>query len=493
MTVAFCTLLFITAACKKSFLEVVPKGKLIAQSYEDYDRLMNGSTFYVFNNRSMYLPAALMGDDVAAEGSLVNDDGMAQAKSVFQWDADIFKPIPNQYSTDNPLFLITLLSNMYTLNKIITEVNDASTGTPQQKLELQAEAMVSRAFAHFLLINYFAKPYAAATAGTDPGFPMITTADITANNFKRGTVQEMYDFIIRDITTALPNLNVTPSFRTRWSRAGAEGFLGKVYLFMGKPADALDMLQQSFRDVAGMTSPPQLYDYNVTLAPGGSFLPIDPVYGPNSPFTGITDITESVVAIMTYDGNNDGNNFGNDFLTLSPQAQALFGATDKRLLLYTDKQQDQTPNPGGRIRRFTAPYSFYARIGVELPELYLLKAEAEARTGDLTGAKTDVETLRQHRMPAADAAVPAVVAGDKTALIRFIIDERTREFAGLGQRWFDMRRLSEDPLFQGDPPARHVIYDAAAGNQVFTLLPERLTLRIPQVYLKANPGMEDNP
>ena len=69
---------------------------------------------------------------------------------------------------------------------------------------------------------------------------------------------------------------------------------------------------------------------------------------------------------------------------------------------------------------------------------------------------------------------------------------REREFAFTGFRWFDMRRLSVDPLFAGTAYT-HTVYDPG-GNSVYTLKqPERLVLQIPATYLNANPGMQDNP
>ena len=70
------------------------------------------------------------------------------------------------------------------------------------------EAMAGRAWTYFLLINYYGKPYSAATAATDPGFPIIQVADVTTTTFTRASVQEVYDFIIKDLTTAIPNLHL---------------------------------------------------------------------------------------------------------------------------------------------------------------------------------------------------------------------------------------------------------------------------------------------
>lgn len=492
--VAFVLLTVTATSCKKSFLEIVPKGNLVAKSYDDYNLLMNASTFYTFGGNGVWQAAMIMGDEVSAEEAFFKSANSSQARALFQYDKDIFITSKDEYSnSDNPLFLRQLLGNLYTINKIINEVNQAEGGTQQQKQEVAAEAMVSRAFTNFQLINYFAKPYSAATASSDPGFPVITTSDITETDFKRGTVQEMYDFIIRDLSMALPAINTKPSFRTRWSKASAEGLLGKVYLFMGNPTGALEQFNASIADVAKMSPAPRLYNYNETFGPDGSFQPLDPVYGPNSPFNNQTDITESVVAAFSYSGGYDGNSFGNDFLSIKPEARALFSDSDLRLNFYTELFPDESTIPGGRVRRFTVPYSSYVRIGLELPDLYLLRAEARARTNDLAGAVSDVETLRKNRMPEADAAVPGGIAADKNALIKFIIDERIREFAGLGYRWWDMRRLSADPLFASTALPSHTLFLTNGGITQFNLKPERLTLRIPVAYLRAHPEMPDNP
>ncbi|OOQ56725.1 RagB/SusD family nutrient uptake outer membrane protein [Mucilaginibacter pedocola] len=493
ITAAVLVLLLNTTSCKKGFLEVIPKGKLVATKYEDYDLLMNGTTFYSSGGIGLWQPAIMMGDDVSAENNLLNGSGLEIANLLFQWKDDIYRPDPNAYAADDPQFLRSTLGNMYTLNKIIKEVEASTGGTAQQKLTVKAQAMAVRAFAHFQLINYFGKPYLASTAGTDPGFPIITEPDINQTDFKRGTVQEMYDFITTDLLAAIPNLPVQASFPTRWSKPAAEGFLGKVYLFMGKNTEALAMFNAAFADIAKMTAPPRLYNYNNEFAAGGSFLPCDPIYGCSTPLNNKTDVTESIVTIFSYAGNYDGNGPGNDFLTITPATKALFDASDLRLNLYTDLQPDQSPNPGGRLRRFVSPYNFISRIGLELPDLYLLRAEARARANDLAGAKADVEALRQNRMPAANASVPGAIAGNQTALVKFIIDERIREFAELGYRWWDMRRLSVDPLFSGQPAAKHIVYDGTAVTAEYTLKPERLTLRIPNLYLNAHPGMANNP
>ena len=235
---------------------------------------------------------------------------------------------------------------------------------------------------------------------------------------------------------------------------------------------------------------PVLYDYNVTFGPGGSFLPIDPYYGPSSPGQNYNDLKEAVVSKVFYNGSYGGNFFGNDGLVLDPKAAVLYGSTDWRLLFYSSNNPDGSLIPNGRLRKYGVKWS---RCGLQLSDLYLLSAECKARTNDLAGAKTDVETLRKNRMPVADAAVPSTTATDQGALIKFIIDERVREFALEGARWFDMRRLSVDPLFAGQT-FTHTLYNIDNTTTVYTLeQPNRLTLQIPPAIIGPNSGMVNNP
>lgn len=484
------------AACKKSFLEVEPKGKLIPTTFDDFDKLMNNSSLYYYDN-GLWQPAMLMGDEISAEGTTYNTDELPQTRFMFQWAADIFIHSPIQFtSADNPAFVTQTLSSFYTVNMVLEGAGRITDATEAQVQDLRGQALANRAYLLFQMLNYFAKPY-SASATSDPGFPIITTADATNTDFKRGTLQQSYDAVINDLTTAIPLLKVQPAFATRMSKPAAEALLGKVYLFMGKYADALAQFNAAFDDMGRMNNAPRLYDYNQEFAAGGSFLPINDQSGPASPFNNITDVTESLVAKMSYAGDGNGHSFSTIFMTISPQTVALFQPSDWRLKLYTPLQKTgdsipfaPAPNRAVRLRKYG---QIYARIGIELPELYLLRAEARARNNDLPGAVADVAALRSKRIPAADAGVPAAASASASALLHFIMEERIREFAGEGYRWFDQRRLSTDPLFAGQA-ATHVLYGVDGKvSQTFTLTTDRLTLRIPPPYLSAHPEMQDNP
>jgi hypothetical protein len=252
---------------------------------------------------------------------------------------------------------------------------------------------------------------------------------------------------------------------------------------MGKYDDALPHLNNAIEGLTNTDIPVGLYDYNQTFAPGGSFLPLG-FTGPNYPF--LDQNNENLYAKQAINPGAVSNNE----IVIDQKTKGLFTDDDLRLNFFSSTAFFGPPYAGGLLRR-AGPGTFL--FGVLLPEIYLLRAECEARTNDLAAARMDVETLRSKRMPAASVPVPADTASQQMPLLRFIIAERTREFAVTGFRWFDMRRLSVDPLFSA-ATYTHTRY-LADGTQAatYTLRPGRFVLRFAQKVIDQNPGMENNP
>lgn len=469
-------LLFITmiVGCKKSFLEITPSGKLIAEKTADYDLLLNslalGNQFLTYSQA--------MGDEMAAIEPYYAGITLQSQRS-FQWENTIYQRDEDAPEIQYPT------SALYIYNKIINEVIDSKDGTAAQKNTLRAEALAGRAWTYLQLINVFGKPFDPATAATDPGFPIIKEANVTGNNFPRASVKEVYEFIIKDLQDAIPSLQATPIHRFRMSRPAAEALLGKTYLFMGLYAQALPHLNVAVTDINASAYPVRLYDYNTALTTGGALAPVTE-FGPSIP--NLYNNQESLYSRQT---TGDWTSLANA-LILRPETVALYGANDlRRAYLRNNPYPGGTAFPRNMVQR-VAPFS--PIIGMVVPDVYLMRAEVKARLSDLSGAVSDVEALRTKRMPLVDARLPVTITQDRLLLVRFILDERIREFAALGYRWFDMRRLSVDPEFKSTVRYDHTLYSTTGGiSKVFTLRPERLTFKIPPKTLIENPEMVDNP
>ena len=482
----FLGLLMITmSSCKKEFLEINPKGKLIAKNLIDYQRLLYNAPFVADYAAGANMDAQVaLGDEIAAVephfrgvsyGFIPYDP--LRMQRLFKWEDVVYQPEKDAHE-------MGLMKTIYLYNKVINEVKELKEGTEQDRKILIAQAKASRAWTNFLMINYYGLPYKESSAATDPGFPIITEADVTATSFTRATVKEVYDFILEDLTTAIPDLPAPLTNRFIMSGTAAEILLGKVYMFMGKFNEALPLLNAAINNVSNAAIPLQLYDYNVTFGAGGSFLPMGP-FGPVYP-----NAVNNTENLYTKQFSNYWSFTNNEFV-LTPQAFSLFRNSDLRLKFFSNiPYSASTPYPHGLMRRI-GPISVL--FGVMLPDLYLLRAESRARLNDLDGGKADVEALRMKRMPLEEAAVPDNIAADRITLVKFILEERIREFAVQGYRWFDMRRLSVDPDFSSTVGYTHTLYKEDGGTTTFTLRPERFALRFAQKLISQNPGMENNP
>lgn len=74
-------------------------------------------------------------------------------------------------------------------------------------------------------------------------------------------------------------------------------------------------------------------------------------------------------------------------------------------------------------------------IGMTTAEMYLIKAECQARSGDETGAAETLKTLRRTRF------LNDVVAEDIGGTVQEVLDERFREIGAVG-RFYDIKRLN---------------------------------------------------
>lgn len=98
----------------------------------------------------------------------------------------------------------------------------------------KGEALVARAYAHFVLVNLFGKHYNTATSSSDLGVPYCTQPEETLNpKYQRNTVAEVYAAIDKDLTEGLPL--ISDSYYTQkerhFNKAAAEAFAARFYLF----------------------------------------------------------------------------------------------------------------------------------------------------------------------------------------------------------------------------------------------------------------------
>ena len=471
-----CGMLF--SGCQK-FLDIEPKGLDVITRIDHYNGLFNNTNLYTFINvrnvpggfaAILGYPGAplLMSDDVFSSGTYLSSQPLFY-QNAYQWKDDLFQ------EEDESSEWGTFYAQNYIYNVVANGVMDATDGSLQKKRELLAEARANRAYMHLMLVNYFALPYAPASAATDAGIPIVVTADAGASGYTRSSVKEVYDFIIRELNESIPDLPAQTVNRARLAKTGAYHILGLAYFWMGDYTNALAQLNNARNSMPGFTLPLSLYNYNTSMA--GWVTTGQPWLGANRHPAQTLSNENIYLKQMSINWATARNT-----VYLKPAVYALYTANDqRRRFFFNNSTTNAIPAPGLPGQQRNGPTTL--NWGPNLADLYLMLAECKARTGDVAGARADLELLRRSRMSAVEATVTAT---DQDAMVRAVLDERMREFAGTGLRWFDMRRLANDAKYNNTDPVHSL------DGVDYKLKPERLAMRIPPAILKLNPGMADN-
>lgn len=111
-------------------------------------------------------------------------------------------------------------------------------GNPASLSAQKGEALVARAYNHWILVNMFAQNYSKTFSSTDLGITYMTAGETTLNpKYERNTVAEVYDNIVKDLEEGLPLISDqayanSSVAKYHFNRAAAYTFAARVALFM---------------------------------------------------------------------------------------------------------------------------------------------------------------------------------------------------------------------------------------------------------------------
>ena len=116
-------------------------------------------------------------------------------------------------------------------------------GTSAELNACKGEALVARAYAHFVLVNLFSKPYNPNSSSSDLGIPYMLEPESELNRkYERGTVAEVYAKINADLSAGLPLINdsyyQTPKYH--FNKKAAYAFAARFYLYYQQWQKALE-------------------------------------------------------------------------------------------------------------------------------------------------------------------------------------------------------------------------------------------------------------
>ncbi|WP_316818781.1 RagB/SusD family nutrient uptake outer membrane protein [Pedobacter nyackensis] len=429
-----------SVSCKK-FLDVKPKGVIIAETINDYQGLLNSQ--FVLNSFGLNTPIIFPTDDIMDPTFNLQSQTSPKGNMYF-WTAYI------NNSSVRPDLWADMYSSIANLNVVTEGVLSAIDGTPLQKRQLYAEAMVAKVFNYVHLLSFFSPAYSKSTAGSDYGVPYITSTDVSATVPERLSLQACYDQLIKDVVNAIPDLPEENLNNTRVTKSAAYGMLTRIYMSMGDYVNA-----SKYADLVLGSDKATILNYNNYV---GGKLPAT---------------NSNAEELWVKYCNNSSFRYSDELLSQYDRANDLritFLATTKADGIYYGSQ---TYNPNR---------------GITYAEIYLDKAECLARAGDFNGALDIVNnTIRKNRFTPSKYT-PLAATNTETG-IKAVLEERRRELAFKGLRWIDMKRLDKDGRM---PAVKRVAKD---GTTVLaTLMPGSLayTFQIPLMVQSFNADMPLN-
>lgn len=429
-------------SCKK-FLDQKPDKKLaVPSTLADAQRLLDGNS-----TMNSFWPSLgeLVSDNYYVPVTNYNAASL-NSRAHYRWDAAA------ETTLGNWIYGVVFIANVALETADKVEVSKQGEALYKQ---VKGGALFFRAHALYQMTHLFTLPYNKATAATDPGMPLRLTSAIDEPS-KRSSVQETWDRILTDLKEAAALLPIDAGYKTRPNKVAAFALLASCYLDLedyGKASAYADSALQLYKP---------LMDYN-TLSPTSS-----------TPFA---LFNPEVVHHNTYSGDLAGANNA----IVDSVLYASYAGNDLRKTLFYTLVAGQ-PRLKGNYAALTNGVAFN---GITTGEIYLTRAEGQARTGDVTGAMNTLNSLLVKRWKTG-TFVPYTAANADEALVK-ILAERRKELAFRGKRWMDLRRLNKDPKFA-------VTLRRNIGGTIYELPPndKRYALLIPQQVIDRS-TVQQNP
>ncbi len=325
---------------------------------------------------------------------------------------------------------------------------------------IKGTALFHRAFAFYNLAQMYAKPYQMDAANQDLGIPIRIEGDVNKKS-TRGTLQQTYSQILSDLKEAESLLPITSAFQSRPNKVAAQALLARVYLNMEDYPNALVYAK------ACLAHNSVLIDYNTLNKTSNAPFPL----APNN--NNIETIFYSKTTSYTFGIST--NTTVNNSLYFSYQTNDL-----RKIIFFTGT------DPLWFKGRYTGS-SLVLFSGLAKDEIYLIKAECEARAGEKNIAMDDLNYLLKTRWTN-DITSPYIdlIATDAEDALSKVLTERRKELVFRGLRWGDLRRLNKDERFA-------VTLTRTLNGQTYTLLPNsaRYTFPIPSQEILIS-GIEQN-
>jgi hypothetical protein len=436
-------------ACKKQddFLAAKPNTALaVPSTLADLQSLLQNES--LFNSNDPSLGQISSDDGYVSTNDWNNLSGLE--RNGYIWNKTVYDAGANVADWSVPY------QQVYYANVVLDALKGIKSNPSNQSWynQIMGSALFYRSIAFYNLLQNFSGPYRPGSAGTDLGIPLRLNSDLNIKSV-RASQQQCYDQVTADLKTALALLPVTPAYKTEPSQPAANALLARVYLTMDNYPSAFQYAD------ACLKQNNLLVDYN-TLQP--SARSISKTYLAEDIYH--TRMTGYAITIPVYVSVTDSVLY------------ASYKANDLRKSVFFILKN------GLPYFRGTYDFKRYTYSGIATDEIYLIRAECNARMQNMAAAMNDLNALLTTRWKTG-TFVPYTAVSPDDALGQILL-ERRKELLYRGIRWVDLRRLNQDPRFA-------ITLTRVINGQTYTLPPNdpRYAWPIPDNEIEGS-GIQQN-
>lgn len=429
-----------------------------------------GGSHYDFGHKSIDIWSDILSGDMALT---------ANGYGWYQNTANLVSTV-DYTRAENRIVWTYLYKTVVTANEVIATLggNDAQP-TAQASRHMLGQAKALRAYAYFYLTQLFQRSY-------DPSQPILPFYNGVAEEtvIGKAPASQIYGLIVDDLSDAIIFLDdFNRSFKHQINKTVAQGLLAYTYAAMGEYGQAKVLADAVIASGAPLTTTGQL----AFPGAGSGFNDVNTA----SWIWGYDLTTEMGHQLVDWWGQIDYYTYSyawaGDRKGIDSALFAAIPANDIRKSQFgTSGITNYMPinkffHPGRTAGGQQAITTDLVYMRVE--EFYLLSAEAAAKTGDDSSAKTTLKLLLENRLGGAANAATYVDPLSGQALKDAIYLQTRIEMWGEGKSYLAMKR-NQATVTRG---SNHLF----RAGQSFSYASDELSFQIPRTEMDNNPNITD--
>lgn len=508
------------SSCKK-YLDVLPDNRAELNNTEKIAKMLVSAY-----PQSSYVMATELSSDNVDDYGPSNPNGSRFMEQLFNW-----QDVTETNNDGINRVWGACYSAIASANAALAAIEEQ--GNPASLSAQRGEALVARAYGHFILVNVFAQHYSPTKSTTDLGVTYMTKSETTLNpKYTRNTVAEVYDLMIKDIEEGIPLINDASyananAAKYHFNKSAANAFAARLFLYKGDWQKAVDYATASFNN-----SPTSyLKDWATISANNSDFVKTAKEYNSS---------TIKANFLISTPASSVGLHFG-PYYEGTRYNHGNYIAKQETVLTSKTPNGNYTTNPGYRIRTYSYsganidmvlfPHASYqgeitdpiANTGIlrgvttsiTAEEALLTRAEANIHLKKYTAALTDINLFVANTfnpfLAVTEASVNAwangmaystaavstskkkfnaefpIEAGTQENMLHAVLWYRRAETLHTGLRWFDVKRYGIEITRR--TMAAGVV--GTVGTNTLVVRDNRRAIQLPQDVIAA--GLTPNP